>query len=103
MRSKKKQKKRMQEFYNITYRFKAFLTSLQYIDKGVNKLTLRSLKNKMTSIINCLIVKNCQIDGGVLLKQMLKLEADLAIAGHLMHLEKSTIYRINIGSLRQLS
>ena len=43
----------------------------------------------MTSIIDCLIVKNCQTDGGVLMKQMLKLEADLAIAGHLMHFEKS--------------
>ena len=56
----------------------------------------------MTSIINCLIVKNCQTDDGVLMKQMLRLEADLAIAGHLMHLEKATIYRINIGSLGQL-
>ena len=88
-KSKKKQRKRTQEFYNIKYRFRTILTNLQSIGKRVDELTICSLGNKMTSIIDSKNVKNCQTDGGVLMKQMLKLEADLAIAGHLMHFEKS--------------
>ena len=80
--------KQLQDFRNIRYRFKTVLANLQRCEQ-IDEPIAFTLKSRMTVIIEDLIRKNCQQDNGILMKQMLRLEADLAIAGYLIHFKRA--------------
>ena len=86
----KSREKQLQEFHNIRYRFKTVLTNLQRCEQIDGPIAF-TLRNRMTVIIEDLIQKDCQQDNGILMKQMLKLEADLAIAGYLIQFRKASL------------
>ena len=85
----KKDKKQLLDFCNIRYRFNTILANLEAASNKIDELLVCTLEKNLTSLIHCLFRKKCQTDDGVLMNRMLKLEADLTIAGHLMHLNKS--------------
>ena len=76
-----------QDYYNIRNRFKNVLEKLQKNDT-IDEPTAFILKNKMTDIIESLIEKKCDKSKGIFMTKMLKVEADLAIAGHIIYLKR---------------
>ena len=76
-----------QDYYNIRNRFKNLLEKLRKNDT-IDEPTAFILKNKMTAIIESLIQRKCNKTKGILMNKMLKVEADLAIAGHIIYLQR---------------
>ena len=76
-----------QDYYNVRNRFKKVLEKLRKNDT-IDEPTAFILKNKMTDIIESLIQKKCDKTKGILMTKMLKVEADLAIAGHIIYLKR---------------
>ena len=76
-----------QDYYNVRNRFKKVLEKLRKNDT-IDEPTAFILKNKMTDIIESLIEKKCDKTKGILMTKMLKVEADLAIAGHIIYLKR---------------
>ena len=75
------------EYCKIKKRFRNLLDSLRK-NNTIDEPTAFVFKNRMTDIINSCIQKNCDISNGILMDQMLKVEADLAIAGHFIYLNR---------------
>ena len=75
------------EYYKIRKRFRNLLDSLRMNDT-IDEPTAFVFKNRMTDIINSCIQKNCDKSNGILMDKMLKVEADLAIAGHIIYLNR---------------
>ena len=76
-----------QDYYNIRSRFKKVLEKLRKNDT-IDKPTAFILKNRMTNIIGDFIQRKCDKDNGILMNKMLKVEAELAIAGHIIYLKR---------------
>ena len=75
------------DYYNIRNRFKNVLENLQKNDT-VDEPTAFILKNRMTNIIEDFIQRKCDKDKGILMNKMLKVEAELAIAGDIIYLKR---------------
>ena len=76
-----------QDYYNIRNRFKKVLEKIRKHER-IDEPTAFILKNRMTTIIGDFIQRNCQKDNGILMNKMLKVEADLAIAGHMLYIKR---------------
>ena len=76
-----------QDYYNIRNRFKNVLEKLRKNDT-IDEPTAFILKNRVTNIIKTFIQKKCDKDKGILMNKMLKVKADLAIAGHMIYLKR---------------
>ena len=80
--------KRDRYFYNTRKEYKIVLYKLRhalYMDEAA----LVKLITRLTLLIERMIQKNCQKDKGVLMNEMLTLEADLTITLHLLQVTKS--------------
>ena len=75
------------EYYGIKKRFINVLDKIRKYE-AIDEPTAFVLKSKMTDIIESMIEKNCDKSKGRLLTLMLKVEADLAIAGHVIYLKR---------------
>ena len=75
------------EYHKIRNRFRNLLGSLRMNDT-IDEPTAFVFKNRMTNIINSCIQKNCDKSNGILMSKMLKVEADLSIAGHIIYLNR---------------
>ena len=75
-------------FYNTKKEYKVVLKRIkneEYLDNPA----LVKLINRLTLLIERLIQKDCQMDKGILMNEMLKLEADLTITSHLLQVTGS--------------
>ena len=75
-------------FYNIRKEYNIVLYKLRneiYMDEKA----LVKLITRLTLLIERMIQKECQLDKGVLMNEMLKLEADLTITLHLLQVTES--------------
>ena len=75
--------KRERDFYNIKHRYRVVLEKIWKPDK-LDEPIIAILKNRLTLLIGNLIQKDCQLDEGILMSKMLKLEADLTIAEYML-------------------
>ena len=75
------------EYYGIKKRFINVLNKIRN-HAIIDEPTAFILRSKMTDIIESMIEKDCDKSKGRLLNMMLKVEADLAIAGHVIYLKR---------------
>ena len=76
--------KRNRHFYNIKKEYKVVLTRIKN-EEYMDEPALVKLKRRLTLLIERMIQENCQLDKGILMNKMLKLEADLTITAYLLH------------------
>ena len=76
--------KRDRHFYNIKKEYKVVLERIKK-EEYMDEPALVKLKNRLTLLIEKMIQKDCQLDTGILMNKMLKLEADLTITAYLLH------------------
>ena len=75
-------------FYNIRKEYNIVLYKLRH-EIYMDEKALVKLITRLTLLIERLIQKECQIDKGILMNEMLKLEADLTITLHLLQVTES--------------
>ena len=75
-------------FYNTKKEYKVVLNKIKN-EEYMDNPALVKLINRLTLLIERLIQKDCQMDKGILMNEMLKLEADLTITSHLLQITGS--------------
>ena len=75
-------------FYNTKKEYKIVLERIKN-EEYMDNPALVKLINRLTLLIERLIQKDCQMDKGILMNAMLKLEADLTITSHLLQVTGS--------------
>ena len=76
--------KRNRYFYNTKKEYKIVLTKIKN-EEYMDEPALVKLKKRLTLLIERIIQEDCQLDKGILMNKMLKLEADLTITAYLLH------------------
>ena len=75
-------------FYNTKKEYKIVLEKIKN-EEYMDNPALVKLINRLTLLIERLIQTDCQMDKGILMNEMLKLEADLTITSHLLQVTRS--------------